>query len=434
MRKRQFFATITLCALLVAGLILYMLTLKEGDDSAGQVFPVVINEVMTSNKGSVSDGMGNFPDWVEFYNPTDKPVDMGGYGLSDSLLEGAKYVFPSGAVVEPDGYLVVYCAGEALSDYHADFKLNDTEELTLLDQRGQVVTSLQLQAVESGMSLARDSADKWQQMRPSPGYPNTDAGVAAYEAAMQETQDIGVYINEFMASNATTLRGADGTYPDWIELYNSTGQAVDLSGYGVSDNLSQPMKYQLPEGTTIPAGGYLLILCSGNQGLIEGELHAPFSLRAYEEDVVFSDPNGKILDSYSYTRQEEDVSMARTPDGTGAFGACSQPSPGFANTSDGYNAAMAAYRLPLGDVYISEMLGNNQSTAKAADGEYYDWIELYNQSGQAVDLSGYGLSDNPGNPAKWVFPDGITLESGEYLVVYASGLNQAEGQKKMTCI
>ena len=40
MRKRQFFATITLCALLVAGLILYMLTLKEGDDSAGQVFPV----------------------------------------------------------------------------------------------------------------------------------------------------------------------------------------------------------------------------------------------------------------------------------------------------------------------------------------------------------------------------------------------------------
>ena len=423
MRKRQFFATITLCALLVAGLILYMLTLKEGDDSAGQVFPVVINEVMTSNKGSVSDGMGNFPDWVEFYNPTDKPVDMGGYGLSDSLLEGAKYVFPSGAVVEPDGYLVVYCAGEALSDYHADFKLNDTEELTLLDQRGQVVTSLQLQAVESGMSLARDSADKWQQMRPSPGYPNTDAGVAAYEAAMQETQDIGVYINEFMASNATTLRGADGTYPDWIELYNSTGQDVDLSGYGVSDNLSQPMKYQLPEGTTIPAGGYLLILCSGNQGLIEGEIHAPFSLRAYEEDVVFSDPNGKILDSYSYTRQEEDVSMARTPDGTGAFGACSQPSPGFANTSDGYNAAMAAYRLPLGDVYISEMLGNNQSTAKAADGEYYDCIELHNRGSGTVSLSGCALSNNPKNPAKWVFPEGTELAPGEYLVVYASGHN-----------
>ena len=80
------------------------------------------------------------------------------------------------------------------------------------------------------------------------------------------------------------------------------------------------------------------------------------------------------------------------------------------------------------------MLSDNQSTAKATDGEYYDWIELHNQSGQAVDLSGYGLSDNPGNPAKWVFPDGITLESGEYLVVYASGLNKAEGQKKMTCI
>lgn len=146
--------------------------------------------------------------------------------------------------------------------------------------------------------------------------------------------------------------------------------------------------------------------------------------------MVFSDPNGKILDSYSYTRQEEDVSMARTPDGTGAFGACSQPSPGFANTSDGYNAAMAAYRLPLGDVYISEMLGNNQSTAKAADGEYYDWIELHNQSGQAVDLSGYGLSDNPATRPSGCSRMGSPWKAGNTWWYTPRGLNQAEGQKK----
>lgn len=429
MSKRRFFSTLLLCGALVVGLVVFMLTLNEGGGGTGASFGVRINEVMTSNKGSVNDGLGNFPDWVELYNPTDKTVDLTGYGLSDSVLEGGKYVFPSGASLEAGAYMVVYCSGAAETPYHAPFKLSATEELALFDPSGKVLSSIGLKAAASGMSLALDEAGAWQEMKPSPGFPNTAEGAAAYEAGQREEADIGVYINEFMASNATTLRAADGSYPDWIELYNATAAPVDLSGFGISDNLSQPMKYQLPEGTSIPAGGYLLVYCSGNEGLIDGELHAPFSLRAYQEDVVLSSKNGKIVDSFSFEKQETDVSMARVPDGTGAFGACAQPSPGFPNTSEGYNQAMAAFRLPLGDLYISEMMGSNQGTAPAPDGRYYDWVEVHNAGPSAVNMAGYGISANPKNPAKWVFPD-ITLESGEYLVLYASGLNRADGQKK----
>ena len=429
MRKRRFFSTLLLCTALIVGLVVYMASLdKQSGDSPASV-SVRINEVMTSNKGSVPDELGNFPDWVELYNPSDKTVDLSGYGLSDSLIEGGKYVFPSGTRLEPGEYIVIYCSGEAETPLHAAFRLSARDELAFFNSAGKALSSISLKAVAAGMTLALDESGAWQEMKPSPGYPNTEEGAAAFEAGLHETEDIGVYINEFLASNATSFRAADGSYCDWIELYNSTDAQVDLSGFGISDNLTQPMKYQLPQGTSIPAGGYLLILCSGNEGLIEGELHAPFSLRAYKEDVVLSSPNGKILDSFSYQKQETDISMARMPDGSGAFAPCAQPSPGYPNTGAGYTAALSANKLPLGDVYISEMLGSNQSGKKAADGNYYDWVEVHNASSAAVNLKGYGLSNNPKNPAKWVFPE-VTLEPDEYLVVYASGLNQADGQKK----
>ena len=69
-----------------------------------------------------------------------------------------------------------------------------------------------------------------------------------------------------MASNATTVADANNAYSDYIELYNKNSYEVDLSGYGISDSLSQPKKYTLPEGTVIAPGGYLVIFCSGNEG------------------------------------------------------------------------------------------------------------------------------------------------------------------------
>ena len=50
------------------------------------------------------------------------------------------------------------------------------------------------------------------------------------------------------------------------------------------------------------------------------------------------------------------------------------------------------------------------------DGEYPDWIEIYNPGQSTINLQGYGLSDDPADPFKWTFPN-MSIAAGEYLVV-----------------
>lgn len=418
MRKKRL-GSILISAALIVILAVFLINLKEGSSRA-PADAVALSEIMISNKGSVPDNLGGYPDYIELHNGSTEKADISGYGLSDSLLEGAKYVFPAGTVLEPDAYVVVWCGGEAEDGMHAPFKLSAGEEAVLFDASGRPLDTAVLNSVDSGMVLRREG-EVWTQAKPCPGYPKTEEGMAEYEKSLKETEDIGLYINEFMASNATTICDSFGSYSDWIELYNSTDTDMDISGFGISDNLSQPMKYRFPDGTTIAAKGYLVVFCSGNEGMQNGELHAPFGLRSYGEDVVIANRAGRIIDSYSFKNQETDVSMARIPDGAGEFQSNSQPSPGYPNTGAGYSAFDAANRLPLGGVYISEFGGSTGSVAS-------DWVELHNSTGSAVSLAGYGLSNNPKNPAKWVFPD-ISIEPGEYLLLYATG-SADKAQKK----
>lgn len=418
MRKKRL-GSILISAALIVILAVFLINLKEGSSKA-PADAVALSEIMISNKGSVPDNLGGYPDYIELHNGSTEKADISGYGLSDSLLEGAKYVFPAGTVMEPDAYVVVWCGGEAEDGMHAPFKLSAGEEAVLFDASGRPLDTAVLNSVDSGMVLRREG-EVWTQAKPCPGYPKTEEGMAEYESSLKETEDMGLYINEFMASNATTICDSFGSYSDWIELYNSTDTDMDISGFGISDNLSQPMKYRFPDGTTIAAKGYLVVFCSGNEGMQNGELHAPFGLRSYGEDVVIANRAGRIIDSYSFKNQETDVSMARVPDGAGEFQSNSQPSPGYPNTGAGYSAFDAANRLPLGGVYISEFGGSTGSVAT-------DWVELHNSTGSAVSLAGYGLSNNPKNPAKWVFPD-ISIEPGEYLLLYATG-SADKAQKK----
>jgi len=73
-----------------------------------------------------------------------------------------------------------------------------------------------------------------------------------------------------------------------------------------------------------------------------------------------------------------------------------------------------------GVLYINEYMASNSFTVADEDGDYQDWIELYNAGGDSISLAGFGLSDNPANPFRWVFPD-VTVGAGEYLLVWASG-------------
>ena len=425
---------IVLLVLCAVGLVLYLTKNAGGGTPAESAGPhgVEISEVMTSNKGTVPDENGDFPDWIELHNTTGSKIDIGGFGLSDSPLGVVKWAIPAGTEIEPNGYLIIYCSGTLDGGpLHAAFKLSASDVLTLSTDGGAVIEQVQLKAVASGMTLAKDAGGAFVEMSPSPGYPNTPEGQAAFVSMLSAGagEDIGVYLNEFMASNASTIVGPDGSYCDWIELYNTTGSTIDLSGYGISDSSAQPLKYTLPDGTKIEPNGVLLIYCTGRAGTSNTAIEAPFGLRAYQEEVVFSTPAGKILDSYAYTRQETDKSMMRSPDGTGAWQQTSQPTPGYPNTANGLSAFTASLSFGTRELILSEVLAANTTTLRQADLTYPDWIEICNQSGEAVNLAGYALSKNAKNPAKWVFPD-ITIGPGEYIVVLASGKNVTDTQKK----
>jgi len=71
---------------------------------------------------------------------------------------------------------------------------------------------------------------------------------------------------------------------------------------------------------------------------------------------------------------------------------------------------------------ISELMASNASY-RAPSGMLCDWIEIVNRGSTPINLSGYGLSDKTTKPSRWRFPD-VTIQPGEYLVVYASGLDR----------
>jgi len=74
-----------------------------------------------------------------------------------------------------------------------------------------------------------------------------------------------VVINEFSCSNYSLNIGGDNE--DYIEFYNPAAVAEDIGGFFLSDNPLNTDKFEIPAGTFFPAGGYLLVMCSG-----EGEL------------------------------------------------------------------------------------------------------------------------------------------------------------------
>ncbi len=137
-----------------------------------------------------------------------------------------------------------------------------------------------------------------------------------YTLPVDPTQEI--VINEFMASNGETITDVDGDYEDWIELYNPTASAVDISGYYLSDDSENPLQWRFPEGTVIPSGGFLLVWASGKDIVaLNGEIHTSFSISRSGEPLIITAPDGHTLvDQLPPISMLRNVSYGRYPDGS----------------------------------------------------------------------------------------------------------------------
>ncbi len=77
------------------------------------------------------------------------------------------------------------------------------------------------------------------------------------------------------------------------------------------------------------------------------------------------------------------------------------------------------------DVLITEFLAGNDTVLADEDGDFRDWIEIFNSGSSTADLGGYYLTDESGNLTKWQIPAGTSLEPSSFLVVFASDKDRA---------
>lgn len=392
----------------------------------------LITEFMPSNKGTVTSEDGRYCDWIELCNPTGRPINLAGFALTDNAKMPTKYVLPY-RVLEPGEYAVIYADGQpsTTTELHAPFKLkNASEMLLLVNTDGSELQRISYAAMESDQSFAMDmDTQAWAATdQPTPCFPNTGAGYASFLENRQAVSPVS--ISEVMACNVVTLRDEDGDYPDWVELYNPSAESVDLTGWGLSNNEARPKEWEFP-AVEIGPGEHIVVYLSGkNRAQPEKNLHTDFRLDAFHDTLLLSNLRGQIVREVQIDDLKGDASYGLVP-GTDTWQAFSQPTPGYPNNQDGWNAFQKSlYADENSPVIISEVMSNNIETLEDEYGEYPDWIELYNRSDRDVDLSGWGLTDDTDGLGLWRFPSTV-LSPGEYLAVYASGRDSTGSKKKL---
>jgi hypothetical protein len=129
-------------------------------------------------------------------------------------------------------------------------------------------------------------------------------------------------INEVSAGNDIYINDY-GKKSDWLELYNTTDQDINLEGLYLSDNRSKPQKYQMTQGV-VPAHGTCIIWCDGKDAV--SQLHAPFKLEnADGASVSIQAADGSWADCMEYMEQGKWQTYGRFPDGGNMATILNQP-------------------------------------------------------------------------------------------------------------
>ena len=142
-------------------------------------------------------------------------------------------------------------------------------------------------------------------------------------------------LSEFVAENRFSLEDGNGDASDWIELRNTSNEAVNLAGHGLSDDPAQPMKWLFP-ATNVPPHGTLIVFASGRNTPLDpaGKLHASFRLNKAGGSVVLTSPTTNVVDSIvAYPEQDTDLAYGRDLEGNWTY---LEPTPGAVNYAPTY--------------------------------------------------------------------------------------------------
>lgn len=157
-----------------------------------------------------------------------------------------------------------------------------------------------------------------------------------------------LHLNEILSSNDAVLADEEGDFEDWIEIYNSGNESINLSGFGLSDDDEEPFKWAFPD-TTIQPGDFLLIWASDKDRATPGsELHTNYGVSAGGEAIFLTHSNGTLLDQSPEWALSEDISMGRQPDGNGDWFRFDEPTPRSANSTEAINDPLEKPELSHG--------------------------------------------------------------------------------------
>jgi hypothetical protein len=244
-----------------------------------------------------------------------------------------------------------------------------------------------------------DRMNKWYSWRAS-----TELGGSPGTAGMGPK---GVVINEVRThSTAPDL--------DAIELFNTTGEPIDIGGWYLSDSGGNPLKYQIASGTVLAAGGYVVF--------DEKDFNSPtlpdarrFALNGTEGDDVFlvtSNGSGgvsAIVDSVHFGAAFNGETLGRTPNGSGRMAPLSHNSLGSANGSP-----------RVGPLVITEINYHPAEPTAAAlalhpglTAAELEFVEIYNPTSTSIDLADHGLSGDD----TFTFAAGASIAPGHTVVV-----------------
>jgi len=340
---------------------------------------IVMNEIYS--RGTVEE-----PDWVEIYNNSDVQVDISGYKIYDSGGQSGgkeKKLIPEGTVLAPRGFYVIVVDDGSATGFGLS---SGGEEIWFESASGSLVDNVAFPAiVDETTSYGRmpDGSPNWQILA-------TITKGTANDDSPGPVQSV-IKFNE-MYSNGSDFN------PDWIEVYNTSSEQVDISGFKVYDSGGQAgskPKKEFPAGTVIPANGFVVIV-------VDTEDESGFGLSSGGEKVWLENTASEVIDSVEFPALTAYESYGRFADGAANWKILGTVTPGAANVDAVYSS-----------IVINEVFSNGTDEAP-------DWVEIHNTSAESIDISGYKIYDSggqAGSKPKKVFPANSIVPAGGYLVI-----------------
>jgi hypothetical protein len=292
-------------------------------------FPTLwINELQADNLTGITNHYGQHTAWIEIYNPSANTLSLSNLYLSSSYTNLTAWAFPASATIGPGQFKVIFADGQPTfgTELHTSFVLPSGSGSVALSRlyngQPQVLDYVDYSGLPANRSYGSfpdgQSFDRQIFYYVTPGGTNNAT-----------SGPLTVAINEWMAGNTHTLQDpADGNkYDDWFELYNYGSNTVDLTGYYLTDTLTNEFKFQIPSGYTIAPHAFLLVWADNKSTSGTPDLHVTFKMAKSGEQLGLYGSDGTPVDFVTYGVQTDDVSMGRYPDGSGNIFFMTTPTP-----------------------------------------------------------------------------------------------------------